>query len=156
MDEVLAIRWRTAARTAHPLAVAMIDLDRFKEFNDRHGHAAGDQCLRRVARDVRHTVRKVDLVARFGGEEFLVVMPDADLDTGLLVAHRLRDRLATPTQLNLPNERWIVTASVGVAATVPTSDTGWEKLVSRADAELYRAKRAGRNRVRPSGTHPAR
>jgi diguanylate cyclase (GGDEF)-like protein len=152
MDEVLAVRWRAAARTARPLAVAMVDLDRFKEFNDRHGHAAGDECLRRVARDVRRTVREGDLVARYGGEEFLVIMPDADLDTALEVAHRLRDRLATPTALHPVTGSWMVTASVGVAATVPTTDTGWEKLVTQADAELYKAKRAGRNRVRPTGT----
>jgi diguanylate cyclase (GGDEF)-like protein len=152
MDEVLAVRWRTAARTGRPLAVAMIDLDRFKEFNDRHGHAAGDECLRRVAHDVRGTVREADLVARFGGEEFLVVMPDADLDTALVVAHRLQDRLATPTALPPTHGSGLVTASIGVAAAVPTTDTGWEKLVTLADAELYQAKRAGRNRVRPTRT----
>jgi two-component system cell cycle response regulator len=128
-------------------AVMLVDIDHFKEVNDRHGHLAGDAVLRELAeRAVRH-VRSVDLVGRLGGEEFVVVMPDTSLAGAVVVAERLR--IAVADEHFIPRgqgDTLAVTVSIGIAVTgagVDTQDT----LLKRADDALYAAKRAGRNRV---------
>ena len=135
---------RRAQRFGHPLALLMLDLDHFKQVNDRHGHAAGDDVLREVARRVRDTVRKVDLPARFGGEEFAVLLPETSLETAREAAERIRVALAdAPIQTRrgaLP-----VTISGGVAVLREGDDLAG--LLAAADAALYRAKSSGRNRV---------
>jgi diguanylate cyclase (GGDEF)-like protein len=139
-----------ARRYRHPLTVILCDFDHFKEINDTHGHLAGDAVLRDGAALLRRCLRATDLLGRYGGEEFLAVMPQEDLAAGLQVAERLRrsldeERIAVP---GTPAVR--VTASFGVAAVSElTGKITADLLVSVADRRLYEAKAAGRNRVRP-------
>jgi two-component system cell cycle response regulator len=145
-----ALTDQTAGSSAQ-LAVMMIDLDRFKDINDRFGHATGDAALKAVAARIREGVRVFDTVARYGGEEFVVVMPGATLAEGEAAAERLRAAIAS-LGFAAAGATWPLTVSIGVAATgglvvpagVPPLD---EALLAAADAALYRAKCAGRNRV---------
>ena len=150
LEDVLDTEWRRAERLGRPLAIAMVDIDRFKSYNDHYGHAAGDRCLQRVATHLSVHVRDVDLVVRYGGEEFAVVMPDANLATAVSIAQRLRTGVAALPKPPPPDDPPTVTVSIGVAAAVPSDGGKWEHLVKRADAELYHAKRAGRNQVWPT------
>lgn len=129
-----------ARRYSHPLALVLFDLDHFKQVNDRLGHASGDRLLRAVAEEVRRALRPTDLLGRWGGEEFVVLLPETPLSRAADVAERLRYLIS-----GLPAEGGPVTASFGVAALSPTDNLG--ALVKRADAALYEAKRLGRNRV---------
>jgi diguanylate cyclase (GGDEF)-like protein len=150
LEQVLDAEWHRAERSGKPLAMAMIDIDGFKSYNDHYGHAAGDRCLQRVATHLRAHVRDADVVARYGGEEFAIVMPDADVGTAVGIAEGLRTGIAALRETPGPASQPMVTVSVGVAAEVPSVGGKWEHLVKRADAELYDAKRAGRNRVEPT------
>ena len=128
------------------LALAMINVDTFKQVNDTHGHAAGDEVLAELAQRMTHYTRNFDTVARFGGEEFVVVMPDITPELAMLVAERLRLRIAE-TQFRLKAGIALpITISVGVALSRHQADRS-EDLLSRADRALYAAKRQGRNRV---------
>ena len=140
-------------------AVLLIDVDRFKSVNDTHGHAAGDTVLREIADRVRSHLRAADVVARYGGEEFMVVMSGAATEEALLVAERLRNAIAA-VPVEATGQALHVTASVGVAAGEPGAS--FDAVVGAADAALYRAKHAGRNRVEaaeprdwPPGTAPS-
>jgi diguanylate cyclase (GGDEF)-like protein len=136
---------RRARRFGHPLAALMLDLDRFKLVNDRHGHGAGDDVLREVARRILATVRETDLPARYGGEEFAVLLPETDLDTAREAAERIRLAVAEKP-IDTRRGALAVTLSVGVAVLDDdTRDLG--ALFDAADAALYAAKAAGRNRV---------
>ncbi len=146
-DEVLEFEWRRAQRTGDELMLVMVDVDWFKAYNDHYGHQAGDECLRRVARLLEaHAQRAGDLVARYGGEEFAFIISapqpgDAE--------HFARNLLAAMTAADLPHEAsplGRVTLSIGIATLFPAGDSGADKLLLRADAALYRAKSAGRNR----------
>jgi diguanylate cyclase (GGDEF)-like protein len=132
-----------ARRTGTPLSVVMFDLDRFKQINDGYGHAAGDEVLRCVASTMRATVRDSDLGARLGGEEFVVVLPDAGLQDARVVAERLRAQLRART---IPAIGSSVTASFGIAELRPADATA-ENLLHRADQAMYRAKALGRDQV---------
>ena len=137
-------------RFGRPLAVAMVDIDRFKDVNDRHGHLKGDLILKRVAGTIFEGLRVTDQVGRYGGEEFLVVLPETDLQGAHVVSEKLR-RLVQDVQMEADNGEEIrVTISLGVAA-LDQFGTGARPevndLISEADAALYRAKTAGRNRV---------
>jgi diguanylate cyclase (GGDEF)-like protein len=134
-----------AEREGNPLAVAIADLDLFKRVNDALGHAAGDAVLREVAERMRSAVRDCDFVGRYGGEEFLLLLPCCDGVAGLLVAERVRRRVAdTPVQAG--DEVVPMTVSLGLAFS-RRSDAEPEALIQAADEALYRAKAAGRNRV---------
>lgn len=137
-----------AARSRRPLMAIMLDIDRFKQVNDTHGHDAGDMVLREVASVLRDGVRTEDIVARYGGEEFLVLLPECPLPDAVALAHRLCRAVAAHP---LPEEAGVdrVTVSAGVAAWQP-SDTG-EELFSRADAAMYRAKALGGDTVAVAG-----
>jgi diguanylate cyclase (GGDEF)-like protein len=137
------------------LAIVVADLDWFKDVNDRFGHPSGDAVLRELAQLLQETVRDVDLAGRWGGEEFLVILPGTDLAGGAQVAERLRLALARRIVLSADGTPIPVTASFGVAATPPASTAS--ELFSAADAALYEAKRNGKNRVEVAPdavTHP--
>jgi diguanylate cyclase (GGDEF)-like protein len=144
-EETLASELARLERFGGPLAVVVADLDWFKDVNDRHGHPSGDAVLREFAQLLRETVRDVDLAGRWGGEEFLLVLPGTDLAGGALVAERVRIALAGRIVLSADGSPIPVTASFGVAATPPASTAA--ELFSAADAALYEAKRNGKNRV---------
>ncbi len=155
----LDLELERSARFEHAMAVALVDVDRFRPYNDAHGHAAGDAVLRTVAGILGRAVRKVDLVARYGGEEFAVLLAGADRDAALLAAEGLR---AAVEQANVPHgasEAGRVTISIGIGV-FPEDGRELGALIDAADAALYAAKRAGRNAVRAheSGmrTHPGR
>jgi two-component system cell cycle response regulator len=128
-------------------ALMLFDIDHFKQVNDRHGHPAGDEVLRKLAERAVRQVRSVDLVGRVGGEEFVAVMPETSLGEAVAIAERLRVAVADePFTLQGNSDKVTVTVSVGIAVTGEGSDT-LESLLKRADDALYAAKNAGRNRI---------
>jgi diguanylate cyclase (GGDEF)-like protein len=132
-------------RSEEPLSLLLLDLDHFKFVNDLYGHHAGDLMLCEVARIMQQTLRRVDLLARIGGEEFVALLPQ----TGKLEVERIAERLRHEiqvSQVDFGRSQLSVTASIGVASRQGNQD-GWESLLQRADAAMYRAKNAGRNRV---------
>ncbi len=130
-----------------PLSVLLIDIDHFKAINDTYGHAAGDMVLREFSDRLRRSVRGIDLAGRLGGEEFVVAMPETDGTAAALIGERLRERISTERFAVGPGiEPVTVTVSIGVGSIEGPSDTP-EALLKRGDDALYRAKRAGRNRV---------
>ncbi len=133
-----------AQRRGAPCAVLFIDLDHFKQVNDRHGHAAGDQVLVAVARCLQEQLRRSDLCGRLGGEEFSALLPDTPLSAATRVAEQLRQAIAA-TPIDTAAGPLQVTASIGVAPAGP--DTDLPRLLDQADQAMYRAKAAGRNRV---------
>ncbi len=141
-----------AQRFRQPIACLMIDVDNFKPINDQHGHLAGDTVLREIARRIDTEMRVSDIGARFGGDEFSIVLPQGGIPDGERVAQRVLDAVrGTPILLNEQSSE-TVTLSIGVAVAEPTADTRdykllAERLMAEADAALYRAKTAGRNRV---------
>jgi diguanylate cyclase (GGDEF)-like protein len=138
-ERALADEWNRARRREQPLALILLDLDHFKDLNDRRGHPAGDDCLRRVGAFLAETVRRSgEVVARYGGEEFAILLPGVDADGAIRVAETLREGI---------ERLGSVTASCGVAAIIPTTETS-DQLVAGADRALYAAKHSGRNCVR--------
>lgn len=148
-QQYLAQTWQRATPDRAPVTIVMVDVDHFKQFNDRYGHPAGDRCLASVAQAMQTTLRQPgDLVARYGGEEFIAVLPGADAHTARQAAERIRSAIAA---LRIPHEAsstaGIVTASVGVASCLVRDTLPDQALIAAADAALYEAKQAGRNRV---------
>jgi two-component system cell cycle response regulator len=135
-----------AVRHERNLSVLIADMDHFKSVNDTHGHDAGDAVLRQLADRIRSAVRGADIPCRYGGEEFVVIMPDTDLDAASVVAERIRKRVEGEP-FRLPDGRMIDrTISVGLGALMGPNDT-CDILLKRADDGLYEAKSSGRNRV---------
>ncbi|HWI15313.1 MAG TPA: GGDEF domain-containing protein [Burkholderiales bacterium] len=133
-----------ADRDGKPLCAALLDVDNFKQLNDVHGHQGGDQALVYLATVMKETARKGDIIARFGGEEFLILLPNTELEAARACIVRLQRALTRHLFLH-NNERLLITFSCGVAQRVPRETR--EALLERADKALYRAKRAGKNRV---------
>jgi len=151
-DNALETEWRRGILHHQPLAVLMIDVDEFKLFNDQHGHGAGDAALRMVARCISESIRRPgDIAGRYGGEEFCVLLPSTDLVGALLVAENLRQTIEKQNELHPFSMHGRVTVSIGVAVhsgDARDAETAADCL-SRADANLYAAKAAGRNCVMP-------
>jgi two-component system, cell cycle response regulator len=142
-QERLRDEFRRAQRYDDPLALVLIDLDHFKEVNDKHGHLAGDQVLKDVAAAIKKSVRETDFVARYGGEEFAVILPKTQLAGALTVAERVWVDVA---RLKL-GSGFSITASLGLAGYPGRNVMSAEQLVRCADDALYRAKREGRNKI---------
>jgi diguanylate cyclase (GGDEF)-like protein len=132
-------------RSEQPLTMIMMDLDHFKRINDSHGHATGDRVLIQVAQACVGALRDIDLVARSGGEEFAILLPDTPLAQGLEVAQRLRQALAR-VEVLAGRHKVTVTASLGVAEFHP-ADGSIDHLMARADRAMYRSKAGGRDQV---------
>lgn len=146
-EETLDSEWQRARRAGTPIALLMIDVDCFKSYNDTHGHQEGDEVLRRVAGSLRDGIRRAgDLVARFGGEEFAVLLPSTDLAHALQIAEMLRASVEALALPHAGSPSGVVTISLGAASMIP-ADEDLAELIARADAQLYEAKRGGRNRV---------
>jgi diguanylate cyclase (GGDEF)-like protein len=155
MDEDLTTLWSQAARYARPICLAICDIDRFKKYNDHFGHLAGDEVLRRIAQALRDGLRQADGVYRYGGEEFLAVLPEQGLAEAARAMDRVRKKVesfAIPT-VGKPG---FVTISVGVAQLDVRRDDSLAEWLGRADAALYGAKNSGRNRVEPAPPSNAR
>ncbi len=136
-----------AQKSGKPLAFLIFDIDHFKSVNDLHGHDIGDEVLREFAGRIGANVRGIDLACRYGGEEFVVVMPDTDIQFAYAVAERLRSSVETnPFTISRAPHKLNITISIGIAASDCADDSA-DKLLHRADQALYRAKRDGRNRV---------
>jgi diguanylate cyclase (GGDEF)-like protein len=147
LDERLLREWHRPGQQ-EPIALLMIDVDQFKEFNDRYGHLAGDECLRSLATALLgHGLRAGDFIARFGGEEFAVVAPGTRLPAALALADELRRQVEALAMPHPQGKLGVVTISIGVAAAHATSESGPLDLLNAADRALYRAKQSGRNRV---------
>jgi diguanylate cyclase (GGDEF)-like protein len=147
-DERLAIEWRRSTRNQTSLAVMMIDADQFKLFNDRYGHLAGDCVLTAIADCMLMLTRRPgDLCARFGGEEFVILLPETELVGARTIAEAIRSAILALAMPHADSLLGVVSVSVGVAVSYPIVDESSANLVNRADAMLYEAKRAGRNRV---------
>ena len=140
-QDYLEEQFQDAMRNKQPLALLLMDVDHFKQYNDTYGHQAGDEVLRQVAQILQAHVREGDFVARYGGEEFVVVLPRADLESAVAVAERLRRAVESAEWSLRP-----VTGSFGVACIRPDMETRQE-LIEAADQALYQAKKNGRNRV---------
>ncbi len=146
-DRILAAEIRRCKRDGDPISAAMVDLDRFKHFNDTYGHAAGDEALRIVAAIMRRLVRRSDLVARYGGEELVLVMPRTTLEQAHKRLEAIREAVAGGAVPLPKREKSVgVTVSAGVASW-PTDGDNPEDLIHIADARLFQAKALGRNRV---------
>ncbi len=149
-DETIEMEWHRCLRYKRPIALLLLDIDYFKEFNDSYGHMAGDECLIKIGETLTNSLsRSSDLVARYGGEEFIVLLPDSGEDGAMKIAEMLRLKIES---MNIPHEKSLVsnyvTVSVGVTSTVPDNKYSYEDLFKAADRALYLAKDAGRNQVK--------
>lgn len=147
--------WNRARRNETPLALVIVDVDRFKEYNDRYGHSAGDDVLETVGDLLNELTRRPgDMAARFGGDEFVLILPETTEEGAYKLAREARNRLAS---LNLEHDaspvKGIVSVSAGVAAEIPERKEEQEELFKRADRALYRAKQAGQDAIRRHSTH---
>jgi diguanylate cyclase (GGDEF)-like protein len=152
MDRRLAEEIARARRQSYAISCMYIDVDHFKQVNDTHGHQAGDDVLREVASRIKAELRMSDALGRFGGDEFVVLLIDADLESAGIVAQRIRASVADQAFLLAEGQGLAVTVSIGVAALpdvgreLPIEEVA-QQLVAQADAALYEAKQQGRNRV---------
>jgi diguanylate cyclase (GGDEF)-like protein/PAS domain S-box-containing protein len=151
-DEALDRKWKRTLREGSQISLLLLDLDRFKEFNDKYGHQVGDDCLRAVADAVRDAVRTTDIPARYGGEEIAVILPSTNTPGATEVAEKVRsavESLQIAHDAN-PDGKYWVTASVGIATALSRQGGTMqmpESLLLAADTALYKAKREGRNQV---------
>jgi diguanylate cyclase (GGDEF)-like protein len=142
MEDTFKRELQRALKDRKPACVIMLDIDSFKRFNDQYGHIAGDRVLGLVAKVLRKHLRPTDLIARFGGDEFAAFLPGASLEKAMRTAERLREKVPEISPATLPTP---VTVSIGVTAIAPSDELA--TLIHRADAAMYEAKAAGRNRV---------
>jgi len=148
LDDVFERELARSERRSSPLCIAMLDLDDFKKINDHYGHTAGDEALIDLVRVIKETLRTMDVIARFGGEEFLIVLPDTPLAEAVQTITRLQRELTK--QIFMHNHtRLLMNFSSGVALRAEKEDP--QSMIKRADASLYAAKKAGKNRVISAG-----
>lgn len=148
-DQALAQEWSRGHRNASNLSVVMLDVDHFKRFNDHYGHLAGDDCLRALAQALLRAGRRAgELVARFGGEEFVVLMPDTNLSSAMESAQRMQQQVWDLAVPHVKSQHAIVTFSFGVSCLTPSQKLGPDVLLREADAALYRAKKSKRNCIK--------
>lgn len=140
-----------ARRHGQPMALLVLDVDHFKSINDRHGHLTGDQVLVEVANRCRQALRKTDLLARWGGEEFIVLLPNTSIKQVRQSAERVREAVSASAQLAIGGQPVLVTVSVGAAWAPAGRLVSLDALIQLADAALYRAKHTGRDRISVSG-----
>ncbi len=146
-DAVLKTEWAQAQRNRAPLSLLIVDVDYFKQYNDHYGHIQGDECLRQVAQLLASALQRPrDFLARFGGEEFVIVLPETDEAAARIIAERCRDKLA---QAGIAHAESAVgkalTVSIGAGTTVPRHDEEPRRFIDQVDNRLYEAKRNGRN-----------
>lgn len=153
-ENALEREWQQARESRHPLPVAMIDIDHFKRYNDRYGHVAGENCLRRVGRLLdTATGRPRDFLGRFGGEEFVLVLPDTDADSALRVAESCGDAIAAEAIAHSASPvAGVPTVSMGVGPRIPDDNEPPLSFIAEVDRSLYLAKQRGRNRI-VAGSH---
>lgn len=144
LDDVFEREMARADRRKSSLCVAMLDLDDFKRLNDTYGHTAGDEALIHLVRVIKDTLRTMDVIARFGGEEFLILLPDTPIEDAMQTVTRLQRELTKRIFMH-NHERLLITFSAGVALRAPNEEQGL--IIERADKALYKAKKAGKNRV---------
>jgi len=149
LDEALEREWRRGTRSLKPLSLLMIDIDHFKAYNDNCGHLAGDDCLRSFAQSLKIPLgRAADFVGRYGGEEFLAILPETDEKGAMIVAREIQEGVA---ELAIPHPAsplgTVVTASIGIATAVASREHEHTWLLQGADSALYQAKQEGRNRI---------
>lgn len=148
LEEKLSSEWARGVRSRQNLALIMLDVDFFKDYNDAYGHQVGDECLRAVTAAIRIACRRPgDFCARYGGEEFVVVLPDTSEDDALLMADEIRQRVMTLEIPHATSDFGVVTISIGVAAVIPDKTSTYEDLIRQADLALYQSKDSGRNKV---------
>jgi diguanylate cyclase (GGDEF)-like protein/PAS domain S-box-containing protein len=148
-NTVMEREWARARREHQPLSLILMDIDYFKQYNDRYGHLQGDECLKRVAQALSAAaIRSTDFVARFGGEEFVLVLPNTDAKSVAILAEKC---LALVRELQIPHDKSevsrVLTVSLGVGTMVPSLDVEPIEFIERVDRLLYRAKQNGRNRI---------
>lgn len=151
--EVIDAELRRARRSQTPVTMIMFDIDHFKDVNDRHGHLCGDAVLSTIGKRMKDVLRGSDLKCRYGGEEFLVLLPETPLHGARRVAETLRREIAE-RPVPWAGEALTITASFGLAQTLP-GEVNVEAVIARADQALYRAKDDGRNCVRIAADSPA-
>lgn len=148
LDRILEKEWTRSCRHHQPLSLAIFDIDYFKQYNDRYGHLQGDKCLKQVAQLLEESVRSVDVVARFGGEEFVLVMPQTDTAAAQAVVKRCYQRLA---EAGIAHEASPIadrlTFSCGLGSSLPEREESLEAFVERVDRSLYQAKSHNRNEL---------
>lgn len=149
LDENYPKLWRHAQRKRRPISILFIDVDYFKRYNDTYGHAAGDECLCWLAGLLQNAARRpLDFAARFGGEEFCIVLPDTQPEEAGIVAEQLRARVLSAQRAHTGNPEGCITVSIGVAGGIPENGQAATFYIDQADKALYAAKTQGRNRVR--------
>ena len=150
---MLELELERMKRFAQPLGIVMFDLDNFKRVNDTNGHVAGDEVLRQVCAAASDTLRSNDTIARYGGDEFVLVLPGADADSAQQTAHRVRAQVLDSLKEHFPLDSLEsqVTLSLGAVSISPEKPLGLEAVIERADEQLYQAKRTGKNRVCAEG-----
>jgi two-component system chemotaxis family response regulator WspR len=152
-ENTINLEWRRAMRSENPISLIMVDVDYFKNYNDTHGHLAGDSCLKKIARTITNSIKRAgNFAARYGGEEFVVILPATNAEGAYLFAESLRQKIEN---LNIEHNKSKVgknvTVSLGVSTAAPKKGSTHVKLLSLADKALYEAKQGGRNRVVRAG-----
>lgn len=156
-DQQLAIEWARSSRNGSPLSVILLDVDFFKRYNDHYGHQAGDDCLKQIAQTLKTALKRpADLVARYGGEEFVCILPETGFDDAMTLAGELERRVREKGIAHEQSEAaQVVTISLGVTARAGNRSGDASGLLAVADAQLYKAKQAGRGRVCGDALNPA-